>query len=146
MRQLSTRAVFGVLIVCAAAGVIAGTRVSSAVAAEGTPIAELWQEPTDLRGRDLFRGPWGAQNAPDSTATYTFVKPKAGGVNPGVVVRDPQGRVWHVKQSPLDDDKASSIDVQGAEGPVEVTLSRILSAVGYHQPPLYFLQNFTMTD
>jgi hypothetical protein len=41
-----------------------------------------------------------------------------------------------VKQPPHDD--------HGAEGPVEVTLSRILSAVGYHQPPVYFLPSFTM--
>jgi hypothetical protein len=54
-----------------------------------------------------------------------------------VVVRDPLARTWHVKQPRLD---------RGSEGPVEVTLSRVLSAVGYHQPPVYFLPSFTMTD
>jgi hypothetical protein len=29
---------------------------------------------------------------------------------------------------------------------VEVTVSRVLSAVGFHQPPVYFLPSFTMTD
>src|SRR5262245_52325022 len=76
-----------------------------AAEAENAQLAQLWQEPNDLSSRDLFLGPWGAQNAPDAAATYTFVRPKSGGVNPGVVVRDPQGRTWHVKQSPLDDDK-----------------------------------------
>jgi hypothetical protein len=149
MRQAHTRAVFGVplIVFAAAAGLlIAATRAPGAVAAEDSQLAQLWQEPSDLPSRDLFHGPWGAQNAPDPNATYTFLKPKEGGVNPGVVVRDPQGRTWSVKQSPLDDGKASSIDVQGAEGPVEVTVSRILSAVGYHQPPVYFLPTFTMTD
>jgi hypothetical protein len=53
-------------------------------------------------------------------------------------VRDPRGRVWHVKQ-PIEGRR-------GDEGPVEVTVSRVLSAVGFHQPPVYFLPSFTMTD
>src|SRR5262245_56882648 len=123
----------------AAAGLFIGaTKAPLSAAADDAQLAQLWQQPSDLQRRDLFYGPWGARNAPDPGATYTFVRPKAGGVNPGVVVRDPQGRTWHVKQSPLDDDKESDIDVQGPEGPVEVALSRILSAIGYHQPPVYF--------
>src|SRR5580765_1465141 len=71
----------------------------------------LWEHPADLRDRDLFYGPWGAGRAPDPAATYTFIRPKHGGVNPGVVVRDEGGRVWHVKQPP--------VNSQGTEGPVE---------------------------
>jgi len=135
------------IVFAAAAGLfIDATRAPLAATVEDSQLAQLWQEPSDLPSRDLFLGPWGAQNAPDPAATYTFLKPKEGGVNPGVIVRDPQGRTWHVKQSPADDDKESSVDVQGAEGPVEVTVSRLLSAVGYHQPPVYFLPSFTMTD
>ena len=98
----------------------------------------LWEHPADLRDRDLFYGPWGADRAPDPSATYTFVRPKRGGVNPGVIVRDDRGRIWHVKQPPDNS--------QGAEGPVEVVLSRVLSAVGYYQPPVYYLPSFTLTD
>src|SRR3954471_24284317 len=96
----------------------------------GLAPALLWVAPTDLAPRDLYAGPWGPAVAPDPRATYTFVKPKSGGANPGVVVTDPLGRVWHVKQA-----RDGSV---GDEGPVEVALSRILSAVGYHQPPVYF--------
>jgi hypothetical protein len=64
--------------------------------------------------------------------------PPKHGTNPGVTVTDPEGRQWSVKQAPTSD--------RGAEGPVEVVLSRILSAVGYHQPPVYFMPTFTMTD
>jgi hypothetical protein len=32
------------------------------------------------------------------------------------------------------------------EGPVEVMHSRVLSALGYHQPPVYFLPTFTLED
>ena len=43
-----------------------------------------------------------------------------------MTVTDPGGQRWSVKQS--------------VEGPVEVVLSRVLSALGYHQPPVYFLR------
>ncbi len=101
-------------------------------------MTQLWDKPVDLETRDLYYGPWGPERAPDPHAPYTFVARKQQGTNPGVTVADPQGRVWHVKQAPHSD--------QGAEGPVEVVLSRVLSAVGYHQPPVYFLPSFTMTD
>jgi len=95
------------------------------------PIGELWQEPADLATRDLYFGPWGAEHAPDPDVHYTFVLRKEQGTNPGLTVRDPRGREWHVKQPPHND--------QGAEGPIEVTFSRVLSAIGYHQPPVYFV-------
>jgi hypothetical protein len=102
------------------------------------PMTELWQAPEDLAERDVFHGPWGPERAPDPRATYTFVEPKRGGVNPGMTVRDSLGREWRVKQPPLDG--------RAAEGPVEVVLSRILSAVGYHQPPVYHLDTFALDD
>jgi hypothetical protein len=101
-------------------------------------MAQLWQKPEDLADRDLFYGPWGAENAPDPHAIYTLVDKKRHGTNPGVVVTDDAGREWHVKQPPHND--------HGAEGPVEVAISRVLSGVGYHQPPVYFLPSFTMRD
>jgi hypothetical protein len=101
-------------------------------------MAQLWEKPLDLQARDLYYGPWGPERAPDPRAAYTFVAKKQHGTNPGVTVTDPGGHVWHVKQPPHND--------QGAEGPVEVVLSRVLSAVGYHQPPVYFVPAFTMTD
>ena len=94
-------------------------------------MTELWEAPTALAERDLFNGPWGAENAPDPDAVYTFLEPKKGGINPGMTVRDPRGREWKVKQPPLTG--------RNAEGPIEVVLSRVLSAVGFHQPPVYFL-------
>ena len=104
----------------------------------GAQMDQFWEQPVNLAERDLFYGPWGPERAPDPQATYTFVKKKQQGTNPGVTVRDPQGREWSVKQPPHND--------QGAEGPVEVVLSRVLSAAGYHQPPVYFLPSFTITD
>jgi len=105
---------------------------------DAKPLRALWEQPTDLGRADLFNGPWGAALAPDPSVTYTFVRAKRDGVNPGMTVRDPLGRIWHVKQAPDSD--------RGAEGPAEVTISRVLSAVGYHQPPVYYLDSFMMAD
>jgi hypothetical protein len=102
------------------------------------PNASLWNNPVDLGSRDLFYGPWGRENAPSVHATYTFVERKHSGVNPGITVVDPQGREWSVKQTP-----PGGLD---HEGPVEVTLSRILSALGYHQAAIYYLPTFTLKD
>jgi len=113
-------------------------KVEPTVPPSQAPIAELWQSPDAIATRDLYYGPWGADRAPDRHATYTFVERKQNGTNPGITVLDPQGREWHVKQP--------SHTTQGAEGPTEVVLSRVLSAVGYHQPPVYFLPSLTVKD
>ena len=114
-------------------------RAVSPTAAPGEArLEELWQQPADLEAQDLLYGPWGLERAPDPDATYRFVEMKQGGVNPGMTVRDPGGRRWKVKQP--------AMDGRVAEGPIEVVLSRVLSAVGYHQPPVYYLPDFTVKD
>ena len=113
--------------------------ISAAPAATGNNVVQanaLWAPPTGVH--DLFYGPWGARLQPDPNAVYTFVRRKQKGTNPGMVVRDPQGREWHVKQT-----KTNGIH---PEGPVEVVVSRVLSAVGYRQPPVYYLPSFRLTD
>jgi hypothetical protein len=114
------------------------TKVEPTMPPSQAPMAEFWQQPNDIQSRDLYYGPWGRERAPDPNATFAFVERKQHGTNPGVTVKDPQGREWHVKQPPHND--------QGAEGPIEVTLSRVLSAVGYHQPPIYFLPRLSIAD
>jgi len=96
-------------------------------------MAELWQQPDDVASRDLEYGPWGKEHAPKPDQTFTFAHFKTNGVSPGMTVKDAEGREWSVKQSP-------------DEGKVEVTLSRVLSALGYHQPPVYYLETFSMKD
>ena len=102
------------------------------------PEASLWVPPVALAERNLYEGPWGAALAPDPDGTFVLVEHKHTGVNPGMTVRDARGREWSVKQ-------AGSTD-QPAEGPIEVVLSRVLSAVGYHQPPVYFVPAFSLRD
>lgn len=95
-------------------------------------IAELWQEPVDLLQRDLFLGPGGAVlPPPKDNGSFEFVSFKTTGTNPGYDVRDASGRLWSVKL--------------GIEAQSEVTASRILWAMGFHQPPQYFVRQFTLT-
>lgn len=102
------------------------------------PGASMWVEPTDLASRDLYHGPWGAANAPDPKDVYQLVELKHSGVNLGMTVKDSKGREWSVKQ-PF----PGNLD---SEAPVEVAVSRLLSAIGYHQPPVYHLPAFTLKD
>src|SRR4051812_31626138 len=70
---------------------------------ETAPLSALWEPPADLANRDLFNGFWGSAHAPDPDAVYTYVAPKTSGTNPGLIVRDPLGRQWNVKQAPHND-------------------------------------------
>ena len=116
----------------------AGVKVPVATTAKAPAGASLWVEPTDLASRDLFYGPWGAEDAPNPKAVYTLVERKHTGVNLGLTVKDEQDREWSVKQP-----YPGGLD---PEGPAEVTLSRLLSAIGYHQAPIYYLPAFTLKD
>lgn len=103
------------------------------------PVAPvLWTDPIDLPARDVFHGPWGAAHAPAPDVVYTFVNLKEGGTNPGFIARDPSGREWNVKQI--------SRNERGNEAPVEVVVSRLLSTVGYRQPPVYYLRSLYLRD
>ena len=116
----------------------AGVKVPVATTAQPPAGASLWVEPSDLASRDLFYGPWGSDHAPDPKGVYTLIERKHTGVNLGLTVRDEQDREWSVKQP-----YPGGLD---SEAPVEVVLSRLLSAVGYHQPPVYYLPAFTLKD
>jgi hypothetical protein len=116
----------------------AGVKVPVATTAPAPPGAIMWVEPTDLASRDLFYGPWGAEHAPDPKGVYTLVERKHTGVNLGLTVKDEKDREWSVKQP-----YPGGLD---PEDKSEVALSRLLSAVGYRQPPIYHLRTFTLKD
>jgi hypothetical protein len=93
-------------------------------------MAELWVEPKDIPARDLFWGAGGRDLAPEEGTTFKFEEEKIGGYSPGFTVTDGSGREWSAKQGP--------------EAQTEVVASRIYWAVGYHQPPTYFLAEWTL--
>ena len=86
-------------------------------------LAQLWIEPDP--GRDLFWGVGGKRLAPDPSATYTVIGVKRTGFSSGYDVEGPGEREWSAKFPP--------------EAPTEVVASRLHWAVGYHQPPIYYL-------
>ena len=86
-------------------------------------LAELWTQPE--KGRDLFWGIGGKALAPDPAAHYTVVEIKRSGFSRGYTLKDPKGHEWSAKFPP--------------EAPTEVTASRILWGIGYHQPPIYYV-------
>ena len=93
-------------------------------------MAQLWEPPTDLEQRDLLRGTGGSKNAPDPNELYEFKEEKAVGTQPGYDVKDSKGREWSVKF--------------GSEARPEVAVSRLVWALGYHQPSVYYLPRWTL--
>ena len=92
--------------------------------------AQLWQAPDDLNTRDLYLGPGGNDFVP-AREPFAFVAHDRTGHSPGFDVRDSGGRAWDVKQGP--------------EAQTEVVTSRILWAIGYHQPPTHYVAQWTLT-
>jgi hypothetical protein len=122
-----------VLVIALAAAVAACGRITREVRLTSDPRArvdELWQEPPDLERRNLFYGAGGERLFPGST-TFTFVARDTTGWSPGFDVRGQDGLEWSVKLGP--------------EAQSEVVASRILWAIGFHQPPTYYLADWTLT-
>jgi hypothetical protein len=94
-------------------------------------IAELWESPPDIDRRDLFLGPAGVELQPSEGSTFEFIAVDSGGASLGYDVRDARGVTWSVKV--------------GVEAQPEVAVSRILWAIGFHQPPSFFLTNWSFT-
>lgn len=90
-------------------------------------LAQLWVEPK--KPRDLYWGIGGKSLSPDPDVPYTVIEIKQTGFSRGYTVTGPDEREWSVKFPP--------------EAPTEVVASRIHWAVGYHQPPIYYVPRWT---
>lgn len=95
-------------------------------------LAELWIEPRGLPERNLFYGSGGDRLVPDPKGRYTLQKRDTGGFSTTYEVIDQAGREWAVKIGP--------------EAQSEVASSRIVWAVGYRQPPSYYLSEWTYEE
>ena len=111
---------------------VSGCALSTRQSLTQREMTELWQEPVDLQERNLLYGPGGRALLPDANASYAVLEVDKNGFSPGYEVRDPQGRTWNVKLGP--------------ESQTEVVVARLLWAVGYHQPPTYYLPQWTSTE
>ena len=92
-------------------------------------VAELWQDPGDISRRDLLHGAGGAALAPRETS-FTFVAEDVTGYSPGFDVTDDRKLEWSVKTGP--------------EAQSEVVSSRVLWAIGFHQPPTYYVAKWSL--
>src|SRR5438105_1547757 len=63
------------------------------IAEQGTAV--LWRNPVDISSRNLLYGPGGKEHEPHGT--FTFVAEDLDGINPKIIVRDPDGVKWTVK-------------------------------------------------
>jgi hypothetical protein len=104
---------------------------AQAPTSSSTQVEEIWVEPADLERRDLRTGPARGPAAPQDNASFAFVKEDTSGRSPGYDVRDANGVVWSVKLGP--------------EAQSEVVASRILWAIGFHQPPTYYVNKWALT-
>lgn len=114
----------GAMLVIAAAGCHQRQiKSTQAVAPPAARLAELWTEPEP--NRDLFYGVGGKRLAPDPARRYKVIEIKGAGYSEGYTLLDQGKREWSAKLPP--------------EAHSEVVASRILWAIGYHQPPVYLL-------
>jgi hypothetical protein len=120
-----------ILVTCAALGVASAQISSTAARTESGNLSELWEQPADIASRDLFHGPGGPAIAPHEGETFTWVATDESGFSPGFDVRGSDGREWSVKLGP--------------EAQTEVVTSRILWAIGYHQPPTYYVKSWQLS-
>lgn len=132
MHDLAARAVLIWVLMLRQVGL--APHVAPTATAPPTPeqLAQFWEEPTDLPQRDLFAGPWKISHVPSTGERYAFRSRKTSGFSPGYDVKDASGDEWSVKLGP--------------EAQTEVVASRLLSAIGYRQPPVFYVSEWTLTD
>src|SRR5262245_161211 len=94
-------------------------------------MTELWEEPSDIRSRDLYYGPGGPRLVPRTDVTYRVVGLDTKGHSCGYDLLDPEGRKWAVKI--------------GDEAQSDLVVSRILWAIGYRQPITYYVPEWRMS-
>lgn len=93
-------------------------------------MAELWVEPDDIAARDLFHGPGGPALVPRPGSAFRFLRKDTRGYSWGWDVADAGGTKWSVKYGP--------------EAQSEVVASRLVWAIGFHQPPTYFVERWVL--
>jgi hypothetical protein len=94
------------------------------------PLSQLWNEPQNLERRNLLWGAAQPRQAPSTDDEYKVVKLDTTGFSDGYDVVAPDGRAWDIKVGP--------------EAQTEVVVSRILWALGYHQPATYYVTGWKL--
>ena len=133
-RRSTRSAACGVAVVatfaCTACQLLA--RESRSPDSDRPPVEQLVEANPNIPARDLFYGVGGAARAPRADAAYQFLKRDESGVSTNLEVKDPSGQIWDAKL--------------GAEAQSEVTASRLLWAIGFHQPPVYYVREWRIAS
>ena len=95
-------------------------------------VDQLVEPNPDIAERDLFYGVGGAKSAPRADAEYRFLERDDSGMSTNFEVEDQVGRKWDAKF--------------GIEAKSEVAASRLLWAIGFHQPPVYYVKQWQITS
>ena len=127
------RAISAVVVAVLTVGCAGRTRVARVPGPPPTPeqMAELWVDPGP-RPRELFYGVGGRRLAPSKDANYKFEDKDDLGFSVSYDVIGPEGIEWSAKIGP--------------EAQTEVVVSRLLWALGYHQPPLHYLPSWNLVQ
>jgi hypothetical protein len=109
---------------------LATMRATSTAPPTDEQVAQLWLEPEDASVRDLFWGAGGPEGAPRSTDVFRVTALDETGYSRGYEVVGPDGREWKVKLGP--------------EAQSEIVASRLLWALGFHQPAMHGLESWRL--
>lgn len=127
----SLRLVVAVIVGAVVAAILTVAGPASPVPATAE-IRELWQDPGDVAARDLRWGRGGRALLPQPDVDYQFQAIDTVGYSAGYDVVDPDGRRWDVKT--------------GEEAQPELIASRVLWAIGFQQPIVYFVSEWRLTN
>jgi hypothetical protein len=94
------------------------------------PLDQLVEAHPRIASRDLFCGVGGCDGTPRANAPFRFRERHNRGSSPNIVVEDARGQVWNAKL--------------GKETKTEVAASRLIWAIGFHQPPVYYVRSWTV--
>ena len=118
----------GVALAASACSLATMRNTATVAATSDDQMAQLWVEPDEPTARDLFWGPGGPEGAPRADHIYRLTDVDETGHSRGYDVVGPDGRKWKIKV--------------GAEAQSEIVASRILWAIGFHQPAIYALDSW----
>jgi hypothetical protein len=94
------------------------------------PITQLIDADANIAARNLFCGPGGCDPTARPIPPLRLRERHNRGSSPNIVVEDARGRVWNAKL--------------GAEVKPEIAASRLIWAIGFHQPSMYYVPSWTL--
>jgi len=117
-----------ILLIAGSSAVVAQKNSKVINATESEPV--LWQQPVNIRSRNLRYGPGSASLAP--RAPFRFIEEDNDGESPKFKVRDARNVEWSVKL--------------GEEAQTETVATRLVWAVGYFSEEAYYFDRVTIRN